>query len=117
AKALLQEAVTAAMAEQGQGRKGRGKGQRKGTPQNLSSDLVGDGAGGRAGFQEGICKWYAAGFCKFHSETGCKNGLHDAEAALKAEADWVAQGPASCNPDEVKRPILLLLDLEGGGNK
>lgn len=117
AKTLLQEAVAAAMAEQGQGRKGRSKGQRKGTPQNLASDLVGDGAGGRAGFQQGICKWYAAGFCKFHSETGCRNGLHDTDAALKAEADWVAQGPASCNPDEAKRPVLLLLDLEGGGNK
>eukprot|EP00434_Breviolum_minutum_P043669 symbB.v1.2.038939.t1/scaffold6251.1/size19638/1 len=60
AKQLLQEAISAAMAEQGQGRKGKGgkgKGQRKGTPQNLASDLVGEGAGGRAGFQQGICKW------------------------------------------------------------
>eukprot|EP00913_Durusdinium_trenchii_P035597 g33313.t1 len=90
AKALLQEAVSVAMAGQAQGRKGKGKGkgQRKGTPMNLASDLVGEGAGGRAGFQQGICKWYAAGFCKFHSETGCRNGLHDTTAALKAEADW-----------------------------
>lgn len=117
AKALLQEAVSVAMAGQAQGRKGKGKGkgQRKGTPMNLASDLVGEGAGGRAGFRQGICKWYAAGFCKFHSETGCRNGLHDTTAALKAEADWVAQGPAE--PAEMGQPVLLLLDLEGGGNK
>lgn len=28
---------------------------------------------------------YAAGFCKFHSDTGCRNGLHNSDAALKAE--------------------------------
>jgi len=120
AKQLLQEAISAAMAEQGQGRKGKGgkgKGQRKGTPQNLASDLVGEGAGGRAGFQQGICKWYAAGFCKFHSDTGCRNGLHNSDAALKAEADWVSQGPKDPPDFEVKSPVLLLLDLEGGGNK
>ncbi|CAJ1348664.1 unnamed protein product [Effrenium voratum] len=118
AKALLQEVVSSAMADQDRGgRKGKGKGQRKGTPTNLSSDLVGEGAGGRAGFQVGICKWYAAGFCRNRPDAsgGCRNGLHSTDAALKAEADWVAQGPSGVV--QPSRPLLLLLDLEGGGNK
>ncbi|CAJ1388058.1 unnamed protein product [Effrenium voratum] len=120
AKALLQEVVSSAMADQDRGGrkgKGKGKGQRKGTPTNLSSDLLGEGAGGRAGFQAGICKWYAAGFCRNRPDAsgGCRNGLHSTDAALKAEADWVAQGPSG--GVQPSRPLLLLLDLEGGGNK
>jgi len=82
---------------------------------------VGEGAGGQAGFEQGICKWYAAGFCRNSSYNGsCRNGLHNSDAARKAEVDWVSQGPEPGSqgpPQDPKRPVLLLLDLEGGGNR
>ncbi|CAK0818673.1 unnamed protein product, partial [Prorocentrum cordatum] len=110
ARKLLQEAIAqgAAIAES----KGKGKGKGKG------KELFGKGAGGQAG----VCKWYAAGFCR--NRTGpdgmCRNGLHCSEAARKAEEDWIAAGgpQATPGPPAAKDPpLLLLLDLEGGGNK
>ncbi|CAE7824167.1 unnamed protein product [Symbiodinium microadriaticum] len=120
AKELLQQTIAECGQNQGRKGKGKGKGQRKGTPANLASDLISQGAGARAGFQCGICKWYAAGFCRNRAdETGaCRNGLHSTEAALKAESDWIAAGPGpTTQATEAKRPILLVLDLEGGGNQ
>lgn len=120
AKELLQQTIAECGQNQGRKGKGKGKGQRKGTPANLASDLISQGAGARAGFQCGICKWYAAGFCRNRAdETGaCRNGLHSMEAALKAESDWIAAGPGpTTQATEAKRPILLVLDLEGGGNQ
>ncbi|OLP97385.1 putative exonuclease domain-containing protein [Symbiodinium microadriaticum] len=74
--------------------------------------ILGDGS---------VVTWgYAAGFCRNRAdETGaCRNGLHSTEAALKAESDWIAAGPGpTTQATEAKRPILLVLDLEGGGNQ
>lgn len=118
AKALLQEAVNEALeALRSGGKKGKGKGKGKGK----FGDLTGEGAGGRAGFVCGVCKWYAAGFCR--NPTGanmtCRNGLHSGEAAKRAEADWVHEAPdaGTVEGNLNGRPLLLLLDLEGGGNK
>ncbi|OLP97380.1 hypothetical protein AK812_SmicGene20289 [Symbiodinium microadriaticum] len=57
AKELLQQTIAECGQNQGRKGKGKGKGQRKGTPANLASDLISQGAGARAGFQCGICKW------------------------------------------------------------
>jgi len=120
AKKLLQEAIDGALAWKGKGKgKGkRGKGKGKG---GKAFDRVGEGAGGQAGYEQGICKWYAAGFCRNSSYNGCcRNGLHNSDAARKAESDWVAQGPEPGSqglPSDPTRPVLLLLDLEGGGNR
>jgi len=122
AKQLVQGAVAASKAVAACGPKGRGKGK-VGKRGGKEHDLVGDGAGGRAGFAGGICKWYAAGFCRNPEITAgcCRNGLHDSEAAQRAEADWLGQGTHDGSTRSVDpthgRPLLLLLDLEGGGNR
>eukprot|EP00930_Biecheleria_cincta_P044772 TRINITY_DN30831_c0_g1_i1.p1 TRINITY_DN30831_c0_g1~~TRINITY_DN30831_c0_g1_i1.p1 ORF type:complete len:1001 (+),score=192.86 TRINITY_DN30831_c0_g1_i1:335-3337(+) len=119
AKDLLQKSIAEASSSQVRGRRGKGGG--KGKTGGKINDNIGAGAGGNAGFAQGICKWYAAGFCRNRPDAcgGCRNGLHNTEAAIKAEADWVAQGPRT-GSELVKlppgKPLLLLLDLEGGGN-
>lgn len=124
AKQFIQEAIDEGLAIYKGGGKGKGKGKRdfrKGGKGGKAFDRVGEGAGGNAGFEQGICKWFAAGFCRNRPRDGaCRNGLHSTEAAIKAEADWVAQGPPSGTAGPLtdpSRPILLLLDLEGGGNR
>eukprot|EP00930_Biecheleria_cincta_P006068 TRINITY_DN107046_c0_g1_i1.p1 TRINITY_DN107046_c0_g1~~TRINITY_DN107046_c0_g1_i1.p1 ORF type:complete len:590 (+),score=115.83 TRINITY_DN107046_c0_g1_i1:114-1883(+) len=73
-------------------------------------------AGGAAG-DAGICKWLAAGFCRNGTNTGrCHNGLHDPEAARKAETAWLGHAPAAGSVASARLPVLLLLDLEGAGN-
>jgi len=114
AKELLQAAICESQGG-GKGKFGKGKGKGKG---GKSFDKVGEGA---AGVEQGICKWYAAGFCRNRAFNGsCRNGLHNSEAARKAEEEWVALGPETGTqglPPDPKVPVLLLLDLEGGGNK
>lgn len=72
---------------------------------------------GAAGKGPGVCKWYAAGFCKHGSRGDCRNGTHKSKDGHDAENGWLAQGPkpGSCPPP--KGRLLLLLDLEGGGNQ
>eukprot|EP00927_Polykrikos_kofoidii_P048694 TRINITY_DN42921_c0_g1_i1.p1 TRINITY_DN42921_c0_g1~~TRINITY_DN42921_c0_g1_i1.p1 ORF type:complete len:1238 (-),score=262.82 TRINITY_DN42921_c0_g1_i1:164-3442(-) len=83
------------------------------------NDDTSDGAGGRAGFAGGVCKWYAAGFCRNRPDEsgGCRNGLHCSAAARKAEAGWLALCPQTGSTTAGSGPLLLLLDLEGGGNQ
>merc|ERR1740121_821763 len=93
AKLMLQEAIDEALSSKG---KGKGKGKKGKGKGGKAFDRVGEGASGDAGYEQGICKWYAAGFCRNREHNGsCRNGLHNADAARKAESYWVAQGPAS----------------------
>mmetsp|Transcript_43795 Transcript_43795/g.93751 ORF Transcript_43795/g.93751 Transcript_43795/m.93751 type:complete len:650 (+) Transcript_43795:62-2011(+) len=119
AKGMLAAAVAEAQGAS-KGKKGKGKGRDsfgfgKG---GKAFDKVGEGA---AGQEEGICKWFAAGFCRNRCFNGaCRNGLHSSEAARKAEEEWVALAPEPGSQEllaDSKLPLLLLLDLEGGGNR
>eukprot|EP00747_Dinoflagellata_sp_TGD_P211981 gnl/TRDRNA2_/TRDRNA2_85131_c0_seq1.p1 gnl/TRDRNA2_/TRDRNA2_85131_c0~~gnl/TRDRNA2_/TRDRNA2_85131_c0_seq1.p1 ORF type:complete len:683 (-),score=126.98 gnl/TRDRNA2_/TRDRNA2_85131_c0_seq1:239-2257(-) len=93
----------------------KGKGKRKGAGRG-GEDPAG-GASGSVGCSQGLCKWFAAGFCRNKAPSGsCRNGLHDAEAVKKAEAAWIAHAPVTGSVKTAKKPLLLLLDLEGGGN-
>jgi len=110
ARRLLAAVLSEAQRERGRSKKGKGKGGKRG---GVHVDL----GGGAAGCEAGICKWFAAGFCRNRPQRGaCHNGLHDGAAALRAEAAWVGEGPQMDAAASESRPILLLLDLEGGGN-
>lgn len=115
AQALVEETLAAAVAGKGKG-KGHGKkGKRRGVTNRSSGEDLQGGASGMAGFEQGVCKWFAAGFCRNRASRGaCRNGCHDTAAALQAEAVWVQSAPAGKQKPAVK-PILLILDFEGGG--
>eukprot|EP00403_Amphidinium_massartii_P007775 CAMPEP_0178383942 /NCGR_PEP_ID=MMETSP0689_2-20121128/7259_1 /TAXON_ID=160604 /ORGANISM="Amphidinium massartii, Strain CS-259" /LENGTH=328 /DNA_ID=CAMNT_0020004173 /DNA_START=8 /DNA_END=989 /DNA_ORIENTATION=+ len=90
---LLQKSIQEALAQPPKGAfKGKGWGKRGGTNYAPGEDPYG-GASGMAGESAGICKWYAAGFCRNRE---CRNGVHDSSAAQKAEAGWVAEAETQC---------------------
>eukprot|EP00929_Paragymnodinium_shiwhaense_P070409 TRINITY_DN35661_c0_g1_i1.p1 TRINITY_DN35661_c0_g1~~TRINITY_DN35661_c0_g1_i1.p1 ORF type:complete len:725 (-),score=201.78 TRINITY_DN35661_c0_g1_i1:188-2362(-) len=107
--------------------------QKTGPQRRQPAKQLEPGAG--AGGSTGVCKWYAAGFCRNRIPLGevCRNGRHDGAAALAAETCWVednsaadfcrsASAPSCATRTKASRrpgrlPLLLLLDLEGGGNQ
>mmetsp|Transcript_44644 Transcript_44644/g.103103 ORF Transcript_44644/g.103103 Transcript_44644/m.103103 type:complete len:680 (-) Transcript_44644:29-2068(-) len=116
AKELVSKDIEQAVAGAANGNKGKGKGKRKGANHAPGEDPEG-GASGMAGESAGICKWFAAGFCRNYPEGGrCRNGVHDSTAAQRAEAAWVADGPSTGTARSAGLPVLLILDFEGGGN-
>jgi len=73
--------------------------------------------------ETGICRWFAAGFCRWgeRGADGCREGLHSAEAIKKSVVSWLNDGQKQEVLEKLEKksgqPLLLALFCSGPGQR